>query len=370
MKERVLHVIANLDLGGAQSVLYHLWPSLQRSGRYQFELCVLNRLGQFGEKLIFEGAKIHCLTSRGKYDPGVVSKLRELILQQGYRIVHAHLFPELAIVPIAAAGMSDVRLVYTEHSADNRRRKFGCAARMFDRLLYNPYARVVAVNCSAHQNLTSWLPELAARSVMIPNSIRLNRDDDVANDLRAQLRIRRGESVKLILFAGRLSRVKGADVLISALSHLKRNDLLCLIAGDGPDRERLEEQVSSLNLRERVRFLGARRDVRSLLSQVDFLVLPSRCEGLPLIVLEAMAAGCPVVATSVDGTAEVLRNEESALLVPPNDSRAMAAAIKRFLDEPSLRHTLASRGRVDVESYSSDVIAKQLLSLYDQVLNS
>ena len=367
MKERVLHVIANLGLGGAQSALYHLWPSLQRSSKYDFEICVLNHQGQFGERLTSEGATIHCLQSKRKYDLAAVVRLRELIHLRGYDIVHAHLFPELAVVRAAAAGIPNVQLVFTEHSADNRRRKLGAPAKLLDKVLYNPYARVISVSSAAQRSLNRWLPGLSQRSVMIPNSVR-SRGDACEVRLHAEPGIQSDDSMTLILFAGRLSHAKGADVLLVALSRVARADYLCLIAGDGPERNRLESLTALLGLRDRVCFLGARQNMGDLLSQANFLVLPSRWEGLPLIVLEAMAAGCPIIATSVDGTAEVLRNEESGLLVPPNDPIALAEAIERFLNVPSLRTRLAARAAIEVEKYLAENVALQLFALYDRVL--
>jgi glycosyltransferase involved in cell wall biosynthesis len=367
MKEPILHVIADLGVGGAQAALYHLWPSLQRSEKYAFELCVLNSPGQFGEQLVSEGATVHCLGTKRKYEPGVILGLRRLIKRGSYKIVHAHLFPELAVVHAAAAGIPSVRLVFTEHSANNRRRKLGAPAKLLDKVLYNSYARVISVSSAAQGSLNRWLPGLSRRSVMIPNSVRSGGD---ACELRLHPEpgIHSDDSMTLILFAGRLSHAKGADVLLVALSRVGRADYRCLIAGDGPERNQLESLTALLGLRDRVCFLGARQDVADLLSQANFLVLPSRWEGLPLIVLEAMAAGCPIIATSVDGTAEVLRNEESGLLVPPNDPIALAEAIERFLNAPSLRTRLAARAAIEVEKYLAENVAVQLFALYDEVL--
>jgi glycosyltransferase involved in cell wall biosynthesis len=367
MKEPILHVIANLGVGGAQAALYHLWPSLQRSEKYAFEFCVLNSLGQFGEQLVSEGATVHCLGTKRKYEPGAILGLRRLIKLGSYKIVHAHLFPELAVVAASKAGLRDVRLLYTEHSANNRRRKLGAPAKLLDKVLYNPYARVISVSSAAQGSLNRWLPGLSQRSVMIPNSVR-SRGDACEVRLHPELGIHSDDSMTLILFAGRLSHAKGADVLLVALSRVGRADYRCLIAGDGPERNRLESLTALLGLRDRVCFLGARPDVADLLSQANFLVLPSRWEGLPLIVLEAMAAGCPIIATSVDGTAEVLRNEESGLLVPPNDPIALAEAIERFLSAPSLRARLAARAAIEVEKYLAENVAVQLFALYDEVL--
>jgi glycosyltransferase involved in cell wall biosynthesis len=171
-----------------------------------------------------------------------------------------------------------------------------------------------------------------------------------------------------MLFASRLHHQKGVDVLLSALAELKRSDYFCLIAGTGEEKGKLEAMSTSLGLTNRVRFLGFRSDVPDLLRLSDFMVLPSRYEGMPLIVLEAMAASCPIIATSVDGTAEVLRDEISALLVSPDDVSKLSKAISRYLESSSLRGAHAERARLDAEDYSADNIAQQLLCVYDKVL--
>jgi glycosyltransferase involved in cell wall biosynthesis len=374
MKVGVLHVIGNLGLGGAQSVLYHLWPSLCKSDRYTFELCALNYMGHFGELLRSEGATVHCLECKYKYDPVAIARLRKIVLSGSYKIVHVHLFPELIIAPLAVLGISDIRLVYTEHLATNRRRRLGFVGRMLDRFAYRYYARIIAVNNSTYRNLITWLPELVKRTVLIPNAVNLNFIKRSGKAARAHLLTEFGLSsqteAKLILFAGRLVHQKGVDILLSSLSQLKHYNYFCLIAGDGPEREKLEAMANSLGINDRVRFLGTRLDVSYLLQQVDFLILPSRYEGLPLIVLEAMAAGCPIVATKVDGTEEVLQHEVSALLVPPEDARALTEAIRRLLEDAELGRRLAGQAQRDAQMYSADRIAEQLIALYDDVLST
>ena len=372
MKTRVLHVIGDLGLGGAQSVLQQLWPSLCSASNYEFDLCVLGSLGQFGRQLVNEGATIHNFSIKRKYDPNIVLKLRKLIRAGSYKIVHAHLFPELPIVSLATAGLKKVTTVYTEHSANNRRRNFGVIGKTFDRLAYSSYARVIAVNNSAHASLTTWLPELEQKSVMIPNSVRVSNRAVATSAERTELLGALGlpaiNPPKLLLFAVRLAHVKGADLLLRACAELNRADYLCLIAGDGPERSALQELATTLGLNERVRFLGLRDDVPNLLRQVDILTLPSRWEGLPLIVLEAMASRCAIVATAVDGTAEVLRHGHSALLVEPDQPTPLAGAISQLLDSPDLRRKLAASAIEDVSGYASEEMAKRLLSLYDGIM--
>lgn len=372
MKKRILHVIASLGGGGAEAVLHNLWPSLCRSYRYEFELCVLKQLGNFGERLAAEGATIHCLDRKRKYDPFAILKLRSLIRHRGYSIVHAHLFPEQYIVAMATAGLKDVRLVFTEHRSTNRRRNMGSVARWLDKLSYSPYHQIICVNSSTQETLLDWQHQLSDRAVVIPNSVRASTDPWPEGDGKARLLEELGlppaGNINLILFASRLHHQKGVDVLLSALSKLKMSNYLCLIAGEGEERQRLEHMCASLKLEENVRFLGFRSDVTKLLGQVDFIVLPSRYEGMPLIILEAMSAGCPIIATSVDGTAEVLDDEYSALLVSPESDEQLSSAIQRLIDDPLLRRRIAGNALADAQNYLSDNTSRQLIEVYDRVL--
>jgi glycosyltransferase involved in cell wall biosynthesis len=367
-KRRVLQVIADLDFGGAQSLIYHTWPSFASSERYETSICVFDRLGYFGQRLVEAGARVHCLQARGKYDPSIVSRLRRLVRQERCDLLHVHLFPELYAAACACAGL-DISLVYTEHSSMNRRRRFGWIAKALDALAYGPYSRIVAVNASTRANLLRWLPQLAGRTLVIPNGVRLDGPIAPASkaDLMSELGIPGQPGPFLILFAGRLTHEKGVDTLISSLALLRDSHVVCLLAGEGDQRSTLERMTADLGLADRIRFLGFRTDVPRLLRQVDLLVLPSRFEGLPLVLLEAMSAGCPVVATAVDGPAEILRGRESALLVPPADPPGLAQAIRLLMGDPQRRKGLSRRALDEVRQFSVENTAGQLFALYDEV---
>jgi glycosyltransferase involved in cell wall biosynthesis len=140
--------------------------------------------------------------------------------------------------------------------------------------------------------------------------------------------------------------------------------------GDGPERARLEAQAVERHLATRVMFPGQRRDVAAWLAACDIFVLPSLSEGLPLSVLEAMAARKPVIATAIGGTPEVVVHRRTGLLIPPGNSLAIANAIRQLLDDAPLAERLAAAGRVRVErEFSSEVMTQRVTHIYDQVLN-
>jgi len=154
---------------------------------------------------------------------------------------------------------------------------------------------------------------------------------------------------KNLLFVGRLAAAKGLPVLLEALVELEEATLD--IAGDGPDREMLIEQVRSLGISDRVRFHGylSQPQVRELLKQADVFVMSSFAEGVPVVLMEAMAAGVAVVATRIAGIPELVRHGESGLLVSPGDTAGTASAVRNLLENPELRNRYAAAGRKRVE---------------------
>jgi glycosyltransferase involved in cell wall biosynthesis len=174
---------------------------------------------------------------------------------------------------------------------------------------------------------------------------------------------------RLVLTVGRLSREKAQIDLLVAFNELLKHkpavDGKLLIVGDGPERGRLAATVHAFGLSERVIFTGEVTNVQPYYAAADVFVLPSHSEGSPYVLLEAMAAGVPVVATAVGGVPEMVKHEESALLVPSVDPRAMASAIARILSEPGLAKRLTgSASSLVSTAYAPETQIRSLVKLY------
>ena len=173
-----------------------------------------------------------------------------------------------------------------------------------------------------------------------------------------------GEPVT-ILSVGRLRAPKDFVTLVRAMAVLEPGSACLRIAGDGPDRAAVASEVARLGLGGMVELLGTRSDVLELLAGADVFVLSSDSEGLPLSVLEAMAAGLPVVASAVGGVPEAVRGGETGTLVPPRDSAALAQALVRLVADPALRSSLGEAGRRRVErEFSLERFEREHLELY------
>lgn len=172
---------------------------------------------------------------------------------------------------------------------------------------------------------------------------------------------------RAVLVPARLDKNKGHATLLAALKELP--DVLAVLAGEGPERERLERLADSLGVTSRVRFLGHRDDVPTLMTAADLVVLPSNVEGLPLVLLEASALGRPIVASNVDGVGEIVEDQVSGLLTPPGDPAVLADALRAALEDPEQSSRLgeAARDRF-LARFTADRMVRSYEQLYERLL--
>jgi len=158
---------------------------------------------------------------------------------------------------------------------------------------------------------------------------------------------------KRLLYVGRLSATKGLPILLESLATLKSShpEIILTVVGDGEDRAELEQMTAKLELNDNVKFVGykSQAEVREYMQETDVFVLPSFAEGVPVSLMEAMAAGVPVVTTQIAGVSELVENGVSGYLVPPGDGITLADRIKTLLTEPQLRTKFGAAGRTKIE---------------------
>ncbi len=203
----------------------------------------------------------------------------------------------------------------------------------------------------------------------VPNGIRPRGPGQGRAAARAALGLDPAHPV--VLTVGRLAVQKGHCYLIDAVPELATHfpDVAVVILGNGPLNDRLRAQAEALGAADRVHLAGFRPDARMLLNAADVFVLPSRQEGMPLAAIEAMEAGLPVVATQVIGTAEVVTDGETGILVRPEDPRALVAGISQLLADPDRRARYGTAGRRRyLERFTSRRMAADTLAVYEAVL--
>ncbi len=238
------------------------------------------------------------------------------------------------------------------------------AQQFLQRLAYQLAHRVVANSAAAvdrliEEGVAEW------RIVQIGNGIDLSQFTD--SDASARRARAKSTGRRVITTVANLRPGKGHDVLLKAAARVIRRvpDVRFQIVGDGARRQELEQQASTLRISAQVSFLGHREDVPALLAQSDMFVFPSFMEASPNAVIEAMAAGLPIVATRVGGIPEVIEHEDSGVLVAPGDDRALAAGILRLIERPELATQLGESARQAIEArFSFD----RMVSEFQQLL--
>jgi glycosyltransferase involved in cell wall biosynthesis len=231
------------------------------------------------------------------------------------------------------------------------------------------HADVITANSSATEQAVRAIEPISTAVVRIPMGVSTDvpeKNDARVRELRSQFRMNRGV---LVSFAGRLVEDKGLSDLLAAMVMLrcKFQDLTVLIIGDGPDREALERRVRDMGLSDQVYFTGwvAPEFVPCYLAAADVFVAPSWLEGQGLTVLEAMASGTPVVATSVGGMVDSVIHEQTGLLVEQRSPEQIAAAVERLIVEPELGERLKTRARAYVqERFCREASAKEFSKLF------
>jgi glycosyltransferase involved in cell wall biosynthesis len=175
------------------------------------------------------------------------------------------------------------------------------------------------------------------------------------------------EDAPLLLALARLHWVKGIDVLLNAMANLP--DAYVWIAGEGPDRAKLETQAAHLGLKDRVRFLGWRTDRDALLAAADICVFPSRDEPFGAVIIEAWAAAKPLIAAAAQGPAQFVKSGENGILVPVDDVPALAKAIRKVIDDAAFRSTLVAGGRQSFEkSFTKETHVADTLAFYEKLI--
>ena len=205
----------------------------------------------------------------------------------------------------------------------------------------------------------------ADKITIIPNGVRVQRVEIKIDPVEIYRELGIPQEGTLIGSVGRLTHQKGFDVLLQAFAQVKNEDLHLLIIGTGEEKETLQAQAKMMDIDENIHFVGYRNDVPELLQVIQLYIQPSRFEGMPNALLEAMAAGCPIIASDVDGICELIEDGEHGWLVPAENEDALVKAIEVALGDPveGKRRGLNSKKLVQ-EKYSLEA----MIDAWDQLL--
>jgi glycosyltransferase involved in cell wall biosynthesis len=335
--------------GGAERMLVHLAEAMVRRGHHVVPVGPENGCGWLADQLRHVGIDSKVYRLRRAVDPRCAVDLARLFTGMRVDVAHSHEF-SMAVYGAAATRLARVPHIITMHGGkyfDAKSRR-----RVALRWAFRASHHVIAVSEATRADLEERLKLNGLHISVIHNGV----PEQAGDRERIRVELGLGRSDPLILAVGNLYGVKGHDVLIHALSRLPPGlDWHLAIAGRGPEEIRLRELAGRLALSQRIHLLGYRSDAADLMAAADIFAMPSRSEGLPLAVLEAMFARLPIVASAVGGIPDALGGA-GGLLVPPGDPDALAEALTRLLADADLRESLGesaaamAAGRFSVEA--------------------
>jgi glycosyltransferase involved in cell wall biosynthesis len=378
-KLRVLHVANGEYFAGAEQVIMSIGRNLDRD-RFSFQLaCLMD--GPLAEHARDEGFRVTTLPMRNRADLSVVAKLISLIKRYRIQIVHTHTVRSNMVGRVAArlAGVPVVTTVHSPISRDTQHKLKNSANAAVERLSDRWVERYITVSKSLGEELVR-NGVSASRVTVVQNGIDVERcQPRVASaETRRQLGIPGEAPVAgmVALFRPR----KGAEVLLRASAEVLASlpDLRLVFVGTGESDgqgdylQRLKDLASELGLADRVVFTGFRDDVCDVLNSLDVLAIPSLFgEGLPIVLLEAMAMAKPVIATPVEGVAEAVIDGETGILVPPGDESALAGALASTLGQKTKAKEMGQAGRALVErEFSVATMTRRIEGVYDEVIGN
>ena len=368
-RPRVLHLITSFEIGGTERQAVELLKRLDEK-RYDVRLAVLRNEGPFYIQIEARFPDVPEFPLTSFYDVNAVKQLaglRRLMRQEKIDILHAHDFYS-SFIGGAAARLSGVRVIASQRHlklSDRRVHKWG--TRMIHRL-----ANRILVNSEAiREHIIDHEGAQPGKIVVIRNGVspvisNTNARRELGRDLGLDT------NAAIVGIVARLQEVKGHRFFIEAAAEVlrSRSGAHFVLVGDGPLRTEIEQQAAELGITDHVRLLGDRSDVSRLIAGFDLLVLASLHEGLPNAVMEAMAAGVPVVATSVGGTKELIADGETGYLAPPADSSALAERILFALGDEEHREGIVSTARRRITSaFGIERMVDSVETLYDELMN-
>lgn len=383
---RILRIIARLNIGGPALHVSYLTKDLEARG-YQTTL-VTGRVSEGEGSMEYVAADLGIeplyVTELQREISAVsdviaTAKLRQLIHELRPDIVHTHTAKAGAVGRMAALSVLPSRrpiLVHTFHGHVLRGYFSGPAEATFaslERMLARHTDALIAVSPQVRDDLVKLRVAPAGRTSVVRLGLdldaRLRAEPDARQRVRAELRV--ADDQLLIGWLGRMTEIKRVDDLLESFAGLRKRGVNAVLAlvGDGPLLSELKSLATRLGIAESCRFVGFSADVGRFFAAFDVVALTSANEGTPVTLIEAQAAGVPVVATEVGGTSDVVADGKTGLLTPAGDPRAFADALAHLAEDAALRHELGEAGRERVKGrYGRERLADDIDSLYRSLL--
>ena len=363
---RVLYTVPELCVGGAERQLLDLARGLDRR-RFDPAIAVLRPEGALEPEARDAEIEVVCAARRGRFDPMPALRLAQHIEEHSVKVVHSFLFLDgvyarlgaaLARAPVRVASMRGI-----DYAPGSPR----CVV---DRALKALTTCLVANSEWMRRRALGWGMD-GVRFEVIPNGVDFRRFEGVGDRIQARRELGLNHDDFVVGIVGRLSPEKDHGTFLRAAAKVAAEcpRAAFVIVGDGPERPLIERTISFCGLGERVKMVGWRQDVPSLLSAMNVLALTSLSESFPNAILEAMAAALPVVATDVGGVAELVEPGVTALLASPGDADGVAQHLLTLANDGDVRRRMSAAGwRRARERFSLEAMVQRYERLYEELM--
>ncbi|HEX8172612.1 MAG TPA: glycosyltransferase [Thermoanaerobaculia bacterium] len=369
---RLLWLLDSLNVGGAEALTVSFARNIDRA-RYELFVCYLKSIegSPIEEQLRAAGATVVKIGARNLRDLAAFRRLLRFVRDEKIDLIHAHLTYS-AIWASLVARLTRVPALATLHVAPPAGRGRHAMRDRILRFVLNRWGTAAVMVSDSLRNDYLAGGGLAARKMRtLHNGIDLGRFARDRDECRARIAAAFDipRDAPLVITVSVLRAPKGIDVLLQAARSIP--DAWFLIVGDGEMREAWPRLAQELGVADRVRWAGYRADVDALLAGCDLFVLPTRADAFPTVLMEAMAAGLPVVASDDGGVPEIVERDVTGTLVPVDDSNALASAITTLLGDAALRARMSAAAKQSVQQrFSTEAWIARLGALYDEALGA
>jgi glycosyltransferase involved in cell wall biosynthesis len=353
---RILLLVTDLNIGGTPTVVRELavrLAPLAKAAGGEVQVASLSPRGPVSDQIEAAGIQVSALNAKGPRDARVVARLHRLITRQHIDTVFSFLVHANAAAAAVSLFARNIRFIQSIQTTQPDPKWHWRVQKIAQRAA----EKIVVPSPSVAISAAEWSDVPSNKIIIIPNALDPHEFEG--------LPVPPQTDDFPIGFLGRLDPIKRIPDLVEALAQIPRAHLH--IFGEGSERAEIERTAIQLGLTRRLTLHGPVHRPQDALSQIRLLVLPSAAEGFGLVLIEAMAAGIPVVATDVPGIRDVVKNELTGLLVPPAQPQKLADAINRLINDPLLRNRLIEAASRDVrERFTWDIVLpkyRQLLGL-------
>jgi glycosyltransferase involved in cell wall biosynthesis len=364
MKVKLMQITHDLAIGGLQQVVVNICKTIDRK-KFDVSVLCLRNLGEFVPEIEKMGIRVLYLPQKENgTDYFSFLKVAKILKKEKIEVIHTHNIQPFVDGTIGALLSGVKTIVHTDHSRFFPDKKRYMLAEW---IMSNFAYKIIGVSDHTSQNLIKYEKISPKKIITIVNGIDGSKYDIKIDRDKKRKDLGLLQKGPIIGLVARLIKQKGITDLLKALPEVinKFPDVSLIITGEGPFEDELKRESCDLGINKNIFFIGSRLDIPELLKLFDLYVLPSVSEGLPMVLLEAMAAGCPIIATKVGGIPMAVKHGENGSLIEPKNPKVLSSEIIRLLLNKGLRERYSQRGiKIFREKFSAEMMTRKYEKLY------